>query len=411
MSPKPNKRAPHLTWSKTKSGKTYYYYRMPNGKKEALGSDLQQAIEAANALTSVVRKSGGIVQRVLDIHHQHTQYDPRNPPMSQVIAEFKETIIDSDKDQGKIAIRTYEDKTYILNTYTETLSKTLCQSVTTYDLAELIKEKSGNVQRKHIPMLQKLFRYAISQGYMQNNPANELEPKQLESKIRLRHSWEGLMTVRNHSPEWMQRTIDIALYSLQRRGDLVELKIDDHINKENRSIKILQQKTRNYKQPIFIEIAAGNSLWSAIDAAITSDIPCPYLVHCRPKRMTAQARKRKAHPFAVTAEYITRTFKQYRDSSGAYEHMTQEERPTFHDIRAIGILMYHKAGYSIDYIMALAGHAKEGTTQHYIGGHEEIKPVRVEAGLSIEQVDIDNIDWKNQNIPLEISKLVKTSES
>jgi len=39
--------------------------------------------------------------------------------------------------------------------------------------------------------------------------------------------------------------------------------------------------------------------------------------------------------------------------------------------------MYHKAGYPMDYIMALAVHAKQTTKEHYIEGHEKPKPVSV----------------------------------
>ncbi|WP_197465369.1 hypothetical protein [Marinomonas sp. TW1] len=36
-------------------------------------------------------------------------------------------------------------------------------------------------------------------------------------------------------------------------------------------------------------------------------------------------------------------------------------------------MLYFKAGYPKEYIMALAGHATEDMTNHYIDGHEKKK--------------------------------------
>ena len=100
-------------------------------------------------------------------------------------------------------------------------------------------------------------------------------------------------------------------------------------------------------------------------------------------------------------------FKKHRDASGAYDHLEKEERPSFHDIRALGILMYHKAGYPMDYIMALAGHAKQSTTEHYIEGHEKPKPVSVAAGLDLSKIDINEIDWQDVKLPIGLAGLVE----
>lgn len=260
--------------------------------------------------------------------------------------------------------------------------------------------------KEKLPLLKKLFRYAISNGYRLTNPANELEPREPEKRQRQRHTWEGFKKVRAVAPEWLQRTMDIALYSLQRRSDLVALHID-RIDQPQRTLEVLQQKSRNYSTPVYIRISAGNSLWNAIHTAISSDVPCPYLIHCRPRWKTAQARGAKPHPFAVLPDYLSKQFSKYRDASEAYNYLPKHQRPSFHDIRALGILMYHKTGYPKEYIMALAGHAKESTTEHYISGHENVKPVTVSAGLSLGQVNIDDIDWKNTRLPPELARLVE----
>lgn len=412
MSPKRNALAPHMKRVKKKSGAEFYYYRMPNGTLEPLGSDKQVATEAAIALTAAVRdKPGALIKRVLDIaaDPDKPRYDPRNPPMSQVIDEYQNGTLKEELERGKISQRTYDEKCYLLEGYAEAFGKRTCQDMSTYDLAQHIKHKSGHVQQKHVPLMKKMFRHAISEGYRETNPANELQPKEAEARVRQRHTWEGFQKTRAAAPAWLQRTMDIALYSLQRRGDLVLMHVDS-VDQQERTVKVLQQKTRNYNKPVYIEIKAGDALWAALRAAVKSDVPCPYLVHYRPLRMSAKARAAKPHPFAVLPQYLSKQLSKYRDASGAYDHLTKEQRPTFHDIRALGILMYYKAGYPVEYIMALAGHAKSATTEHYLEGHEEVKPIAVNADLNMSQVNVTDIDWKMDNLPPEIAKLIEEPE-
>ena len=87
-----------------------------------------------------------------------------------------------------------------------------------------------------------------------------------------------------------------------------------------------------------------------------------------------------------------------------------EERPSFHSIRALGIMLYFKAGYDLNYIMALAGHADEKTTQLYIEGHEKKQAIKVAAGLDLDQINTLEIDWADSSIPTEISNLIADSE-
>lgn len=65
--------------------------------------------------------------------------------------------------------------------------------------------------------------------------------------------------------------------------------------------------------------------------------------------------------------------------SNAYESMSKAERPTFHEIRALGAWLYEQQGHAQEYIQALMGHADVKMTEHYQAGHEgkevEYQPV------------------------------------
>lgn len=395
-----------MTGYKSK-GRTYYYYRMPDGSREALGKDYQTAVETTSVLNVALRESGDLVDRILSRKDRtKKEYNPRNPPMNQVIEEYREDVLRDKHKRKKLSDATLKAKLTVLAEYDHLLGNIDCQQVTTFDLAQHLKDRSGHVQVKHIPLLKSLFSYAISEGYRDINPANELQPKEPEARKRKRHTWEGFQQVRRCAPEWLQRTMDIALYSLQRRADLTQMH-KNHVDRNEHTVEILQQKTRNYSQPVYIKIKAGDALWQAVDSALSSDVPCPYLIHCRPLRNNGAKNTKKKHPFAVLPDFLSKQFAKHRDESGAYKHLPKNERPTLHDIRALGILMYHKAGYPIDYIMALAGHCKASTTEIYLAGHEERKPLIVNADLSMDQVQVNEIDWQRTTLPPELARLIE----
>jgi integrase len=91
-----------------------------------------------------------------------------------------------------------------------------------------------------------------------------------------------------------------------------------------------------------------------------------------------KARKRiqldaKLHWNAVTADCLSRSFAQARDDSKAYDDMPAGERPTFHEIRALGAWLYEQQGFEQEYIQGLMGHAEVKMTGHYQPGHGDDK--------------------------------------
>ena len=116
-------------------------------------------------------------------------------------------------------------------------------------------------------------------------------------------------------------------------------------------------------------------------------IPCPYLVHYRPRSQRPQHRQNKTHPFAVTADYVTKTFKAIRDETSVYDHLEPRQRPTFHEIRSLGARAYRKLGYGDEYIQALMTHTDQKTTEIYLQNPEALnerhfRPVKAEMKLS-----------------------------
>jgi integrase len=409
--PRPNQLARNLKIIRNKQD-TYYYYKLPDGKLESLGKNIPEsvAIDATTALNIALANQESLVSRIARRAEELHNYNPSNPPMSQVLDEYSHMLKVALKSE-KQAKNTVTIKLSKLEEYKGLWSKIRAQDMRTFDLNNLLKTKTAHAQQKHVPLMREIFRYAITNGYCDINPADQLKAKEPDARIRQRHTFDSYMEIYRIAPDWLKRAMDIALYSLQRRSDLIDIQIAKDIDIPTRSIKILQRKTRNYKTPVHINIKMGDPLWDAVSDAITSTTHCPYLIHCRPARMDRRDLAAKPHPCAILPDYLTKQFRKWRDESGVYDHLQPRERPSFHDIRALGIMLYFKAGYPKEYIMALAGHANEDMTNHYIDGHEQQQPLQVAAGLDISTIDMTNINWKDQRIPRELAKLIDEEES
>jgi enterobacteria phage integrase len=372
-----------------KGGKEYYYYIMPDGKHEPLAhGDRKTSIEAAMQLNRALRPSGSVAERIINAPPKPTT---KNPLFIEVLDQFEREWL----PEQNYSKRVIQDRKQRLNRYRAEWPHEKIGSLDTFALATFMRKFSPESATKHKQVLEPLFRFAASRGYETQNPMINIERRKVPKRKRARHTWAGHLAIYNAAPEWLQRAILIALYSLQRRSDLIAINIREHINMDERTIRVLQQKSRNYDKPVFIDIGMGDELFDVVTTAIKSDVPCPYLIHYRPERIKDDARAAKPHPFAVTPEYLSKAYSKVRDSVGAYSHLPAIERPGIHSLRALGIWLYTKAGYSDEYIMALAGHATEKMKAHYTEGHERATPVKVSAGLSLGAIDLSAVDWEN----------------
>ncbi|WP_434707644.1 hypothetical protein [Pseudomonas sp. R1-1] len=66
---------------------------------------------------------------------------------------------------------------------------------------------------------------------------------------------------------------------------------------------------------------------------------------------------------------MTRAFKETREAAGCYKGWKEEEMPGFHEVRALSLHLYQKAGKDGQKI---AGHASETMTKNYQKDHAEI---------------------------------------
>lgn len=385
----------------TQRGRTYYYYIMPDGSREPLAhGDEKASLEAAHALNRALRPSGALVDKVLSTPRRSK--DATNPSFSQALDEFLLVLGAEGLSEEYLRAQTAR-----LEKARTAWAQMTTGQIETFHVAEFLNGLKPEPARQVRSMLDRLFRFIASRGYASARPMVDVEKPKRQKRKRARHTWDGHLAIYEASPDWLQIAINAALYSLQRRSDLVNIHLDRDVDLKAKSIRILQRKTEHYDRPVYIDIEMGDTLFDTVMRSRWSGVPCPYLIHCRQR--IVKRKTPKPHHFAVTPDYLTRAYSTVRDTVGVYDHLPVEQRPGVHSLRALGIFMYTKAGFSDDYIMALSGHASESMKQHYFEGHEKPKPVRVGASLDINTVNMDAIDWETSLSPVML-KLADSDE-
>ena len=76
--------------------------------------------------------------------------------------------------------------------------------------------------------------------------------------------------------------------------------------------------------------------------------------------------KNRNHHTQILSDFVTKAFGKTRDATGLFDDIPEKERPTFHEIRALGIMLYEKQGINPD---NLAGHMTEEMKKLYRSGH------------------------------------------
>lgn len=107
------------------------------------------------------------------------------------------------------------------------------------------------------------------------------------------------------------------------------------------------------------------------------------MIHYKPRARRQEQIASKDHWTSVTPNYLTKEFSKARDLAKAYESIPAGERPTFHEIRALGAWLYEQQKSPQDYIQALTGHSDVKMTKHYQEGHTDKVIEYVDVGADL----------------------------
>ena len=355
----------------------YFRYRNPiTGLMTSINRPLEEAIKLAHAanlkVAALVVDDGALLTLLTG---------DRLPTVSNLLQRFNDEWL---ADKG-YAARTLEEIKFKLERYRQDLGDRLIGQMDVLAMAEYLDQFSNNAYTKHRGLWVQIFAFAVAKGLAERNCAELTLVKKEAEKKRQRHTLEGLQTIIGAAttPPWLKRAIRLALASLQRREDIVTW-LKSAVDMDKNTLTVSPGKTQGYDNPVHLRITMGAALREVVGECLRSPLVSPYLIHYKPKARRREQIDAKDHWTSVTPDYLTKEFSKARDAAHAYDHVPAGERPTFHEIRALGAWLYEQQNFPQEYIQALLGHADEKMTKHYQEGHGDktIDYVEVSAELA-----------------------------
>ena len=349
---------PNLYTNKVK-GKTYYRYRHPkNGTWHGMGSDRRKAVQAARELNSQLMGDNPLIARVLN----------NTVSVSDHIDWFMRNHIPK-ITKSPSTIGMYQTHFNKLN---RLCGEKPINAVTVKELSDYMEsECTPDIARQFRQCGTKLWSTAIAKGLAEDNPAEKTMVVKVQRR-RARLRIEVFNWMKQHSEPWFHNTLNIALVTLQRRGDLSNMKRadiwDGHLH-------VIQQKTEKYDSSR-LSIELTPQLQALIDKSYEIVPASPYLV-CR---VPVRKNSKKDHWSKVEPDMLSREFRKLVLKCPL---LTQEERenpPTIHEVRALGIKLYRDQGKDPQ---GLAGHSNESMTDAYDSGHTNSRWNNVKADLDL----------------------------
>ena len=368
---KKNKDLVDNLYGSVKNGVTYYQYKHPvTGQYHSMGTNKQEANAAARQLNNMLIPERNLVAEVMgtadkDMAHLINRYRKELLPTKTLAASTQKTI------------------EYRLSRLERDLGKKLIEDVDVQTIAEYLDE---NFQRdayiKHRAMLVELFRFAINKGLCPleiGNPAEVTYAKSEYEKARRRLTLDQFWAIHDKAEPWLQLAMETALITLQGRAEVINMKFADY---QDKTLKVIRQKTSKHEHSHLMIHCP--QLEDIITRARQSGIASPYIIHRRPiRKVAAQGRE---HWTKFTPNNFSAEFRKVRDKCKCFEGMARQNRPTFHEIRALGSWLYKKQGFDNEtYIQPLMAHADQKMTEHYQQGHEQ-RWVSVAADLTITSI-------------------------
>lgn len=346
-------------------GSGLYRYRRPdNGKYEYLSRDKGESLKAAKLLDAILTRRVSLVDKIID---------PAGKPFRQVVEWFR----DEKLPKLKLAAKTRDEKARMVDVLVGKADSQPIDEMGVLDCNELLAKctSGGRARSIYRTLLVQIFAAAGARGWTNDNPASRTEDDEPE-KQRLPLTLEWYRLIYAAARPSIQCAMDLALQTLQRREDVSVMEAP----RDGAPIRLVQQKTGKA-----LEIPVSPEIQAVIDRGLKMGVVCPFIVRMKPLRRAPQEKKAKgrAHFAQLVPEQLTRGFAEARDTLDVFKAMPPAKRPTFHEIRGLGGMLYkEKMGWTDVQVQALMGHEDVGMTRDYLEQHAPVYE-RVSAGLKL----------------------------
>jgi len=353
-----------------------YRFTLITGKRKSLGTDRAMAIaiareynnqmrpESAISLTRLIRESGGASGEAKPF----CEYADRL--LSRAIRDEKPAPITQDVwDNDIIRVKEF---------FTMPACDIDLEHVNGY-IQRYHADASANVQNRKVSFLKKLFSYAVDESLMHENPATRKKMRPKEAKKRRRLSLAEFRMIRESAEPWLRTAMDLALQTTQARLEVTRIKYSIKAPREGvcgcvwyeipengiYGVLYIHRQKVQHKESSHIAIPIGDELKKIIDGSRDS-VASPYVVHRLPEKTSNPVSKEVNHPTQVVPSYLSRAFSSLRDSLGIAGGYSIEERPTFHEIRALAAHLLENQGVDPQARMA---HSDAKSTKIYTKNH------------------------------------------
>lgn len=327
----------------------YFRWRNPmDGKIHGLGRNKQAAF--AEAVEANLYVAGLLTQTRL--------VDRLNGDNESTVAAWcsrYRTIL----NERKLAKATDQAFARRLLTIEEKWGNRLIASITTRDIADLLNTWTDAGKRRMAQAVRSLlldfFREAIAAGWLETNPVAPTRAPRIEV-ARARLTLDAFMAIYKQAKTmapWVQRSLELALITGQRREDLREL---GPRNVRDGKLWVRQHKTGALVCiPLDLRLHAAGWSVGEIFARCRDNIISKHLIH----HNTHIGRAKPGDP--IRPQSITCAFAEARDKAGI-TWPADKTPPTFHEIRSLAARLYADQGTDAQ---ALLGHKSADMTAVY----------------------------------------------
>ena len=356
-------------YASSRRGQTYYTYRRPtDGRRFGLGRDKRKANAVARQANAQLMGDQDLLGEILG---------KNDITLSEMIDHYRGEIL-TEKD---LAAQTRRNTEYRLARFQQDLGERIVSQLDVGQLAAYLDQFERDSYVKHRGQMIDLFRYAKRKGYFpdtRDNPAELTYAKTDYGKDRRRMTLDQYRAIHEQAPHWMRIAMELAIVTLQGRYEVCHMRYDDI---QDGQLYVVREKTKKNEWG-YLRIPISPALEDIIRRS-RDEVISPFIVHRAPARRKRAANKQ--HWTQLTLNDFSAKFRAVRDTVPDIATMARNERPTFHEIRALGSWLYERAGYEREYVQALMAHGDEKMTAHYQAGHEQ-KWVNVRADLDLAAV-------------------------
>ncbi len=325
-------------------GRTYYRFKDPKtGKFVSLGSDLGAAKKAAGILMS--RRQTDAVARLV------ARVDSPGATVKEAIAEFSKALAGRINRHGApLSDATLRDYANMLERYERHHGGRAIGSITHGEIADWLAPVPARQANMLRGLLVQLWTFAVARGWADANVADKTL-KVDAPKTRRRLYLPDYQEIRAAAAPWLAGAMDLALYSLQRREDVVSLPVSAW--DADAGVLVLEQgKTKKG-----LSITAGPQLRAAIELCLS--LP--------PAGASTIVRDGTG---SVMPDDFTDAFAAARDSIGRFAEMAPRTRPSVHEMRSLGAALFLWECRDLALVQALLGHETAKQTLEYLRGHK-----------------------------------------